>query len=507
MLSLLMTTLASAMSSVTDWSLLHWLGLVVLGLVSCMAYEQLSYQYKKGSLPGPAWTVPFLGGIVSMVRAPYAFWHGQMALGELSWNAIIGQYFVMVTEAEAVRRTFKSASSRLPLILHPNAELLLGKDNIAFLNGDEHRNLKHSLLPLFTQNALSTYLAIQERHIRAMLSQWIDDSSRAGTQAGIEMRPRVYDLNTNTSLSVFIGPYLTTEHRLQFQRDYTALTTGILGFPLYLPGTKVWRGKQAVMRIIAQLEQTARASKRRMATGAAPECLLDFWMVNLIKVIAEAEAANLPRPAHSSDLEVAKVVLDFLFASQDASTSSLTFTLHLLNEHPAVLRRVQEEQAAVRPDRAAAITPDTLSRMVYTRQVMREILRLRPPATIVPHIAKDSYRINDSYTAPPNTLIIPSVYSCNRAGWTQPESFDPDRWSEERGEEKRHGENFLTFGLGPHVCMGQRYAMNHIMLFIALCTSECEMKRKQTENMNDIIYLPTIYPADGCMLESLTLRA
>ena len=295
MLSLLMATLSSAFHSMAEWSLVQWVGVVFFGLLTAVVYEQLSYQWKKGSLPGPSWTVPFLGGIVAMVRGPYTFWHDQMALGPISWNAIIGQYFIMVTDAELVRKTFKSVSARMPLILHPNAELLLGKDNIAFLNGEEHRHLKHSLLPLFTQNALSTYLAIQEQHIRDMLQQWVQESKLTGS-SGIEMRPRVYDLNTNTSMSVFIGPYLTAEARRQFQHDYTALTTGILGFPLYVPGTKLWKGKQAVNRILAELESVARAAKQRMATGAEPACLLDFWMVNLIQSIAEAEKANAPAP-------------------------------------------------------------------------------------------------------------------------------------------------------------------------------------------------------------------
>ena len=506
MLSTILSALTSALSRLSTFSLYNWSTILFFGLVTAILYEQISYQLKKKHLPGPAWTVPFVGGIIAMVRAPYHFWHTQMALGPISWNAIIGQYFVMVTDAEAVRRTFKSASERMPLILHPNAELLLGKDNIAFLNGDEHRNLKHSLLPLFTQTALSMYLTIQEKHIRHMLAQWIAESKLTGPAQGIEMRPRIYDLNTTTSMSVFVGPYLTPELLRQLQDDYTALTAGILGFPLNVPGTKVWKGKKAVDRIIAELTVVAGQAKKRIMGGAEPACLVDFWMVNLVKQIGEAEASGAPAPAHSSDLEIAKIILDFLFASQDASTSSLTFTVHLLNEHPDVARRVREEQDRVRPDKSAAITWDVLQTMTFTRQVMREILRLRPPATIVPHIAKDSFKINDSYTAPSGSLIIPSVYSANRVGFTNPENFDPDRWSEARGEEKKYGENFATFGFGPHVCMGQRYAMNHIMLFICLLTGECDMVRKVTENMNDIIYLPTIYPADGVVLESLKAR-
>lgn len=50
-------------------------------------------------------------------------------------------------------------------------------------------------------------------------------------------------------------------------------------------------------------------------------------------------------------------------------------------------RQVREEQAQVRPDCGATITADVLYRMTYTRAVVREILRFRPPAPMVPQVA------------------------------------------------------------------------------------------------------------------------
>lgn len=501
MLTVLMTTLVQRL---TEWSFSHWAQIVLLGILTAVAIEQLSYMNKGKNIPGPSWTVPFIGGIVTMVKGPFAFWHDQMALGPISWNAIIGQYFVMVTDAVAIRKIFKSVSARQPLVLHPNANILLGDKNIAFLNGEEHRDLKHSLLPLFTQTALSTYLTTQESHIREVLTSWIAESKLSGD--ALVMRQRIFDLNTNTSMSVFVGPYLTAETRKELQVDYAALTEGILAFPLYVPGTKLWKGKQAVNRIMRNLTAIATASKQRMSSSdAKPECLLDYWMQNLIPRINEAQLNKSGSPPHSTDSEIAHVMLDFLFASQDASTSSLTFTIHLLCQHPEILAKVRAEQALVRPDRSAPVTPEVLAKMTYTRQVMREILRFRPPATIVPHLTHDEIELN-GYKTPANTLLIPSVWSSNRVGFTNPETFDPDRYNEQRDEERKFGENFMTFGLGPHVCLGQRYAMNHIMLFIALLSTECEFVRKLTPNMHEIIYLPTIYPADDCPLQTIRAR-
>lgn len=61
--------------------------------------------------------------------------------------------------------------------------------------------------------------------------------------------------------------------------------------------------------------------------------------------------------------------MDFLFASQDASTASLVWTLTQMAEHPDVLEKVRAEQYAARKDLEATLTGESLVDMPYTRQV------------------------------------------------------------------------------------------------------------------------------------------
>jgi len=303
-------------------------------------------------------------------------------------------------------------------------------------------------------------------------------------------------------MSVFMGPYMDEAARKKFQVDYSNLTQGMYAFPVYFPGSQVWTAAGARKNILAVLTAVAKASKTRMKKGEEPSCLLDFWMVNTVKEIDNASNNGSPMPEHSTDLEVAKVTLDFLFAAQDASTSSLTFAVHELCKHPHVLQKLREEQNLLRPNKNAPITPDTLAQLKYTWQVMKEVLRLRPPATIVPHITKQPFQVDKEYTAPAGTLIVPSIWSSNRVGFEAPEAFDPDRFNDDRKEHVKYDKQFLTFGTGPHSCMGQRYAMNHIMLFISLL-SDCDFDRQKGPKSDEIMYLPTIYPADGCRLNYL----
>ena len=70
--------------------------------------------------------------------------------------------------------------------------------------------------------------------------------------------------------------------------------------------------------------------------GQAPKCLMDFWALRCLEEVKEAETAGEPAPRHTGNPEMADTVMDFLFASQDASTASLVWMIVLMAEHPDV---------------------------------------------------------------------------------------------------------------------------------------------------------------------------
>lgn len=447
--------------------------------------------------------VPLIGCVAQMVMGPTEFWDSQMARGKLSANGLLGKFMVMSTDAKESRKIFESCSDKLPLYLHPNSEHLFGSKNISFINGAYHKELRRRLLPMFTPKALGVYLDMQAKAIREHIQQWEAQSKQNGAK-GLEMKPVIFELNTLTSLAVFLGTYLTDEQRAKFQIEYAHLTDGYLAFPINLPGFALHRGVKARRWVIKMLEEVTALSKARMRTGAEPSCLLDFWMQNTVKEEDEALKQAQPMPPHSSNHDVACVTLDFLFAAQDATTAALTWAVHLMCEHPDVVTKVKDEYIRVRGVGANAkpFTADLLDEMQYTNQVVREMLRHRPPVPLVPHRAAEEFQIRDNYTIPKGSVVIPCILSSNKQGFTNPDSFDPDRYSPERNEEALYGKNVLTFGAGPHSCLGYRYAQNHMACFVATLAAETQFSRMKTPKMNDIMYAPTVYPADSCMLTS-----
>ncbi|MEW5298009.1 MAG: hypothetical protein WDW36_001173 [Sanguina aurantia] len=546
-------------------------GATLLGMV---AWEQVKFRIKrqgKGKvLPGPRSAVPFLGGIVEMVRDPYGFWERQRlyATTGLSWNSIIGRFTVFVTDPTLVRHVFSfNSDDTLLLDLHPSSKHILGEGNIAFMHGPEHRALRSSFKPMFTRAALAVYVLKQcsrscpltPKHHRWHRPGVPPEVDGGGEARSGEIRDYVRELNAQTSQEVFSGVYLDdAEERVRFGRAYMAMTDAFLSVPICFPGTNVWKGRKGRLFIVEVgaalvvppnprtggrarcpsqpshggprslslptlargatlvvppnprtggplclflsshvLTRAAARSKESMKAGNTPTCLLDFWTIQILLEMREAEEAGVPAPAYTTNHKMAYSVMDFLFASQDASTASLVWTMTQMAEHPEVLQKVRAEQQQLRPDLHAPITGDVLNSMVYTRQVVKEILRFRPPAPMVPQVAKQPFKLTDSYTAPKGSFIVPSIWAAAMHGYEDATRFDPDRFGPERQEDIKFANNFLVFGWGPHYCIGKEYAQNHLTVFLARIATTLDWTRIRSPVSDNILYLPTLYPADS----------
>ncbi len=83
------------------------------------------------------------------------------------------------------------------------------------------------------------------------------------------------DLNAATSQEVFAGPYLDDPvEKGKFSAAFMDMTQGFLAFPLCIPGTAVWKGKQGRLYIISVLKKAAARSKIAMQAGPMSHSVL-----------------------------------------------------------------------------------------------------------------------------------------------------------------------------------------------------------------------------------------
>lgn len=306
------------------------------------------------------------------------------------------------------------------------------------------------------------------------------------------------------SLRVFLGDFMEDAVAEKISEEYFNITAALelVNFPIPLPGTKVYKAIQSRKYIVKHFIESVKDARKRMANGDEVKSMLDAWLKSMSEYEEECAKAGKPAPRKFDDREVSLTILTFLFASQDATSSALTWAYQLLADHPDVLQKVYDEQIRIRKGVVDQhLTLELMDESVYLRQVVKEILRLRPPVLMVPYQTTREWPINDSYTVPKGAMLIPTTYPAlhDPKVYPNPDDFNPDRWGPE-GTAEKNPKNFMVFGNGPHHCLGKEYAIMHLMALVAESSLKLEWTHTRTEKSDDISIFATIYPQDGCIM-------
>ena len=152
-------------------------------------------------------------------------------------------------------------------------------------------------------------------------------------------------------------------------------------------------------------------------------------------------------------------------AAGDATIGALTWIWYLLALHPDVEARLHDELDAVLGD--SPIHADHLRKLVYTRRVIDEVLRLYPSVPVTPRQARKRDVIC-GHKIPRGAVIIiaPWVVHRHRKLWNEPEAFDPDRFSDERSRDRPRFAH-IPFIVGPGTCSGSHFAMTEMLIVVA----------------------------------------
>ncbi len=157
--------------------------------------------------------------------------------------------------------------------------------------------------------------------------------------------------------------------------------------------------------------------------------------------------------------------LTLLLAGHETTANALTWTWDALARDPAAEARLHAELDAVLGDRDPV--PADYPRLSYTRDVVAESMRLRPPAWILGRRVIRPFRLGD-WESPPGSVLLTSqiVTHRNPRFWREPDAFRPERWSNGETEGLPRGAYF-PFGGGNRICIGESFAWTEAVLVLA----------------------------------------
>uniref|UniRef100_A0ACD5ZFM7 Uncharacterized protein n=1 Tax=Avena sativa TaxID=4498 RepID=A0ACD5ZFM7_AVESA len=245
--------------------------------------------------------------------------------------------------------------------------------------------------------------------------------------------------------------------------------------------------------------------QNRVAAGD-DEDLLDV----LLRIQREGE---LDLPLTIDDIKA--VIVDIFTASSDTSATVLQWVMAELMKNPRVMHKVQEE---VRRELAGhdRVTEDSLGHLCYLGLVVKETLRLHPPATLILRECRVPCRVL-GFEVPAGVMVLINAWAIGRdtVSWgVDAEEFRPERFEDSSIDFKGTDFEYIPFGAGRRMCPGMAFGLANVELVLAgllyhfdwelpdgMKPEELDMTEAMgltTRRRSDLILVPTVcVPVQG----------
>jgi cytochrome P450 len=180
-----------------------------------------------------------------------------------------------------------------------------------------------------------------------------------------------------------------------------------------------------------------------------------------------------------ADRQLVNEIMTLIVAGHETTASTLNWAWYLLSQHPEVEEKLAEELRNLSESHFPSV--DQLPQFVYTRCIIDESLRLYPAGWLMTRRALNDDMLGD-YFVPAGTEIYISPYFIHRhpALWTDPDRFNPDRFSCDDAED-RPRRAMLAFSAGPRNCIGELLARIEMQIHLMMIAKRLRLRYVQTK--------------------------
>ncbi|MGS0684580.1 cytochrome P450 [Nakamurella sp. GG22] len=315
-------------------------------------------------------------------------------------------------------------------------------------SGDFWKRERRLAQPAFHKSRLATYGDVMVRYAAQEAAGWRDGETR---DLGEDMMRLTLRIVGRTLFGADVtGDAAALGRDMEVVRlCFVAKLNAIQPMPEWLPTPTNRRLRRAVRNMDRMV---LRVAGERRASGEDAGDLLSMLL-----------AAQDDSGAGMTDRQLRDELMTLFVGGHETTAIALSWTWHLLGNHPEVLAEVNAELANVLDGRlpSAADVP----RLVVLERVLRESMRLYPPVYAFDRKALADLELGGRQLRKGTVILIsPWVLHRRPELFEDPERFRPDRWLD---PVLRRDKAYLPFGGGPRVCIGNGFAWMEMTLVMA----------------------------------------
>jgi cytochrome P450 len=353
--------------------------------------------------------------------------------GTVFWVGSLGTQFVQVVGPDGLETVLTNRDQAFSNKL--GWDYLIGPffdRGVMLMDFDEHRHHRRIMQQAFKHDRLVGYLDKMNPAIERGIARWPSGS-------GFPLYRAAKQLTLDVATEVFVGGKLGSEADRVNASFIDVVVGGQAIIRADVPGGKWHRGLES--RKFLERYFRDQIPVQRAEAGD-----------DLFSVLCRAESEDGDR---FSDEDVVNHMIFTMMAAHDTSTITVAMMGYYLAEHPEWQDRLREEARALGK---SAIGYDDLDALPALDLVLKETLRMNAPvATLARQAIKDTEI--DGHYIPAGAKLMLAIYGTQRMEpwWRDPDTFDPERFSESRREDASHKYAWTPFGGGVHKCIGMHF--------------------------------------------------
>lgn len=381
---------------------------------------------------------------------------------DLAIARVPGRYLVLAKHPDLVREVLITQAKSL----HKGRGLqrtrfVLG-DGLLTAEGDVHLRQRRLVQPAFHRERIARYADTMVACTERATADWHHGQRLDAAQA---MHHLTLDIVARTLFDADLrGRAAALGAALTAVMDTFTVMLILVGDRLYdMPLPRMRRAKRALPVLNEAIHALIREHR---ATG---EDRGDLLSMLLAARDTEGDGGGM------SDEQIRDEVMTLVLAGHETTANALAWTWWFLAHHPDVESRLYAELDAVLGD-VDVLSMAHLPSLPYTRAVLAESMRLRPPVYATSREVVGDFALN-GIRFPLGTQVMVSQWVTQRdpRWWDAPERFDPSRWLDGR-EAGRHKFAYFPFIAGTRVCVGEQFAWTEGVLLLASIARRWRLK-------------------------------
>jgi cytochrome P450 len=374
--------------------------------------------------------------------------------GDLTYFRL-GPFRVYTVNAPAlVREVLVTKAKQFPKVARSTRVLSqFDGQGLAVSQGDFWLRQRRLVQPAFHVRRMNRYAEVTVELTRRRMEQWqsgkVYNLADEMTELAIEVIAKaLFDVDTGQQTEDLRRAVEIFSETLFFE------ISAPLVLPDWLPLPAKRRKRWAIQTVDAMIRNIIR---ERRANKDDRGDLLSM----LLLAVEEGEGGK-----GMTDEQARDEAVTMFRGGHDTTAAGLVWIWYMLAKHPEAEARVIQEVDTVMQGRMPTFAD--LPQLPFTEMVVKETLRLYPPIwALFGREASADVKLG-GFTVPGKSqiLILPWGLQRNPKLFDNAEQFDPDRFGPERIKSLTP-DAYIPFGLGPHICIGQSFAMMQMVLTVA----------------------------------------